>query len=235
MPKLAAFDQGQTPTIAFVNAASEPLGFDLNALVAALRIYLNRDFVPIWSTPANLVVNPGKTIPPGQWAIVFLDDADTAGALGYHDLTTDGFPLSKVFVRTAKRAHESLSVTASHELTEMLVDPAANLASIGPNNVFFAYETADAVENEYYIINGFQVSNFVYPSWFEGFRRGGKFDHLGHCKRPFQILKGGYMPVFSRGRWSQIFGSEETKKQFHLKDHPRAMLRRNSEKKKSKK
>ena len=39
----------------------------------------------------------------GAWAMVFLDDADSPGALAYHDLTPDGLPESKVFVKTTLR------------------------------------------------------------------------------------------------------------------------------------
>ena len=55
------------------------------------------------------------------WAVVFLDNADQPGALAYHDLTPSGFPLSKVFVKTTLDNNDLVSVSASHELVEMLV------------------------------------------------------------------------------------------------------------------
>jgi hypothetical protein len=90
-----------------------------------LQRFLDECFVPIWGTPAKLV----KATKPssGAWTIVFLDDADTEEALGYHDLTKDGLPLSKVFVKTTLEAGDKVSVTACHELAEMMVDPAINL------------------------------------------------------------------------------------------------------------
>jgi len=71
------------------------------------------------------------------------------------------------------------------------------------------------------------MSNFVYPAWFEGFRKAKstKFDHLGNCKKPFQILSGGYMPVFVDGEWTEIFGSKRAKKWFRKKHHPRTARR----------
>jgi hypothetical protein len=36
---------------------------------------------------------------PDSWWLVFLDNSDQAGALAYHDLTNEGLPLSKVFVK----------------------------------------------------------------------------------------------------------------------------------------
>jgi hypothetical protein len=62
--------------------------------------------------------------------MVFLDDADQPGALAY--LTPDGLPQSKVFVKTTLENNDLVSVSASHELVEMLVDPATNLMTTGP-------------------------------------------------------------------------------------------------------
>src|SRR5437879_13594501 len=90
----AAFDHGQIPTIACFNKASTSLGVDLDRLIAALQTFLDDYFVPVWGTPAKLVKT--TTFRKGAWAMAFLEDADVANALGYHDLTPDGLPLSKV-------------------------------------------------------------------------------------------------------------------------------------------
>ena len=143
-----------------------------------------------------------------------------ANALGYHDLTPDGLPLSKVFVQTTLEAKQKVSVTACHELAEMLVDPAINLAAAGHANVFYAYETADAVEEIEFTIDGIAMSDFVYPAWFEGFRKPGsaQFDYAKKVRRPFQILAGGYMSVFKNGKWTEIFGSRAKGRRFRRED-----------------
>ena len=215
---MAAFDHGQIPTIACINKATVRLGVDFKALVAALQKFADSCFAPVWGTPARLV-RSDKFI-TGAWAIVFLDNADVQNALGYHDLTPDGLPLSKVFVQTTVQVGQKISVTASHELAEMLVDPAINLCATGPKGLIYAYETADAVEEEEFTIDGIAMSDFVYPAWFEGFRkaRSAQFDYLKKVKKPFQILKGGYMIVFQNGKWTQIFGSAAKKKRFGRED-----------------
>src|SRR5207253_607227 len=93
----AAFGQGgQFPTIGCVNLATTPLGVDFDKLIAALQKFLDEHFVPIWGYPAKLVKYPSvKAIPADQWQFLFMDDADVAGALGYHDLTKKGQPVSK--------------------------------------------------------------------------------------------------------------------------------------------
>ena len=214
----AAFDHGQVPTIACFNKATGSLGVDFGRLISVLQKFVDQYFVPVWGTPARLVRTTGFR--KGAWALAFLDRADVANALGYHDLTPDGLPLSKVFVRTTLQAGQKVSVTACHELAEMLVDPAINLAAAGPRNVFYAYETADAVEEVEFTIDGIAMSDFVYPAWFEGFRKPGsaQFDYAKQVKRPFQILAGGYMSVFKNGKWTQVFGSRAKVRRFGRED-----------------
>jgi spermidine synthase len=86
--------------------------------------------------------------------------------------------------------------------------------------LLYAYETADAVEEQEFLVNGVPMSDFVYPAWFEEFRKSGsaQFDHMKKVRRPFQILAGGYMPVYRSGRWTEIFGSESKYTRFKKED-----------------
>jgi hypothetical protein len=214
----AAFDQGQIPTIACFNQATTALGVDFDRLIAALQRFVDDYFVPVWGTPAKLVKARG--FKKGAWALAFLDRADVANALGYHDLTPDGFPLSKVFVQTTVEDGQLVSVTASHELAEMLVDPAINLCAVGPKNVIYAYETGDPVEEVTITVDAIPMTDFVYPSWFEDFRKPGstRFDHARKVKRPFQILSGGYMSVFKNGNWTQVYGSKAKRRRMRREE-----------------
>ncbi|HET7365870.1 MAG TPA: hypothetical protein VFJ70_20035 [Burkholderiales bacterium] len=225
-PIFAAFDQGQIPQIAVFNQATTPLGLDLDKFIAALQTFVTDYVVPVWGTPARLVRTNG--FKKGAWAVVFLDTADQANALAYHDLTPDGFPLSKVFVKTIADDGASLTVATSHELVEMLVDPAINLLSLGPDpKAAYAYESADPVEADSlgFSVNGFKMSDFVYPSYFENFHKPSstKFDYRGKVTRPFQILAGGYQLVFKNGKWSQLTATKA--KARALKDEDRRQHR----------
>jgi hypothetical protein len=214
-----AFNQGDVPTIACFNQATVPLGVGFDALISAMQAYVNQYVVPVWGTPAKLVKTTG--FKKGAWAMVFLDDADAPGALAYHDLTPDGFPISKVFVKTTLADHELVSVSASHELVEMLVDPAINLLTTGPDpKTIYAYESADPVEALSFAVQGIQMSDFVFPSYFENFRKAGsvKFDAMGKVNKPFQILKDGYQIIFKGGKWSQVYGSEAKARAFKKED-----------------
>jgi hypothetical protein len=141
--------------------------------------------------------------------------------LAYHDLTPDGLPLSKVFVKTVADDQASLSSATSHELVEMLVDPAINIWAVGPTpGSFYAYESADPVEEASFLLGGFAMTDFVHPSYFEGFRKPGstQFDYPNKIKKPFQLLPGGYQIVFKNGKESQVFGTKAKAKRFAKED-----------------
>ncbi len=215
---LASFGTGEKPTIACVNEATTPLGLSLSALVDAMQTYVDQYFAPVWGSPCRL--NVENQVPSGAWGIRFLDDADQAGALGYHELTEDGLPVSYVFVRTTLAAGDKISVTASHELAEMLVDPGIQMWAEGPEGTLWAYETADAVEETDFLVKNIPMSNFVYPSFFESFRKPGsmQFDHLKKVSAPFTLLAGGYSLVRTGEVVRKVFGSEAKALRFHKED-----------------
>ncbi|HYS77852.1 MAG TPA: hypothetical protein VEO94_03375 [Candidatus Dormibacteraeota bacterium] len=216
---LGAFNQGGVPTIACFNKATMALGVDFDALIAAMQVFVDRHVAPVWGTPARLIKSKGFV--KGAWAMVLLDNADQPGALAYHDLTPDGLPEAKVFVKTTLENNDLVSVSASHELVEMLVDPAINLMTTGPDpKVIYAYESADPVEALSFRVSGIPMTDFVYPAYFETFHRPGSvtFDRLDKVRRPFQILAGGYQIVFKNGKWSQVFGSAAKKRRFARED-----------------
>src|SRR5437879_8908014 len=182
-----AFNQGEFPTIACFNKATIPLGVDLDSLISAMQVFVDEHVAPVWGTPAKLVKSTDFV--NGAWAMVFLDDADQPGALAYHDLTPDGLPESKVFVKTTLENNDLVSVSASHELVEMLVDPATNLMTTGPDpKAVYAYESADPVESLSFPVDGIPMSDFITPAYFEVFRKPGsvRFDYMNRVKKPFE-------------------------------------------------
>jgi hypothetical protein len=216
---LGAFNQGDVPRIACFNKATISLGVDFSTLIAAMQAYVDQCVAPVWGTPAKLVKTADFIA--GAWAMVFLDDADQPGALAYHDLTPDGLPQSKVFVKTTLENGDLVSVSASHELVEMLVDPAINLMTTGPDaKTMYAYESADPVEALSFPMNGIPMSDFVYPSYFEDFHKPGsvRLDYMQKVGRPFQILAGGYQIIFKNGKWRQVYGSKAKAKAFARED-----------------
>ena len=168
-----------------MNQSTTGLGVDFDKLIVVMQTFVDQYFAPVWGTPAKLV--KAKDFVKDAWAMVFLDNADVEGALGYHNLTPDHLPLSKIFVETTRRSGGEVSITASHELSEMLVDPAANLCAVGPKGWIYAYEVCDAVEEESFLIDKIPMTDFVYPSFFEPFRepRSTQFDSMRKLSKPF--------------------------------------------------
>jgi hypothetical protein len=207
----------QTPTIqiSVINESTVLADADVVPVVAALQKQVTNDFRPVWGTDAELTIVPKGTTPAsGSWWLVMLDDSDQANALGYHDLTTEGLPIGKVFAASDLKAGTSWTVTASHELLEMLGDPNINLTVFVQNTntagTLYAYEVCDACEDDSlgYQIDNILLSDFVYPSWFESFRTEGstQFDRMNKIQNPFQLLVNGYIGIFNvitGGGWQQ--------------------------------
>lgn len=191
--------------ISVINGSTVLNDSEVKTTVDALQSQVSNDFAPVWGIDAQLSFVPqGESPLPGTWWLVILDNSDQAGALGYHDLTLEGLPLGKVFAESDLEAGTSWTVTASHELLEMLVDPDINLTVFvqpsATSGTLYAYEVCDACESDAfgYTIGNVLVSDFVYPAWFESFRTPNStdFDRGRHITRPFQLLTGGYIGVF---------------------------------------
>jgi hypothetical protein len=202
--------------ISVINASTVLNDSEIEPVVEALQEQVKRDFRPAWGIDAELSFVPlGEQPPADTWWLGILDDSDQAGALGYHDLTTAGLPLGKVFAGTDLKYGYTWSITASHELLEMLADPNINLTVLVQSSDIagrlYAYEICDACEADQfgYDIDEVTVSDFVFPSWFEGFRAQGstQFDQQGLIEKPFDLLEGGYIGVFdvnSGSGWHQL-------------------------------
>src|SRR5690242_3881635 len=114
--------------IAVINESTSISDADVQKMVPAFTHQWNKDLQPIWGVEEAVFHFFSKTQAPdaGAWWIVFLDNSDQAGALAYHDLTNEGLPLSKVFVKTILADNASVSVGATQEICEMGVAPWLN-------------------------------------------------------------------------------------------------------------
>lgn len=206
MPQIPHAQLASTTQVSVINESTVLTDAEVIPVVAALQQQITNDFRPAWGTDAELTLIPqGAPPPPASWWLVILDDSDQAGALGYHDLTPDGLPIGKVFAASDLKAGTSWSVTASHELLEMLADPNINLTvfvqDANTSGTLYAYEVCDACEDDSlgYQINNIQVSDFVYPAWFESFRAQGstQFDRTNQIQNPLELRPGGYIGMFN--------------------------------------
>jgi hypothetical protein len=200
------------PQIAVINESTAISDADVQHMLPAFDQQWNQDLRPVWGVDAATFtfVPQGQTPAAGTWWVVFLDDSDQANALAYHDLTDEGLPISKVFVKTIQADNASVSVGATHEICEMAVDPWLNSAYQDSQGVFWAGEVCDPVEDDQYgyTIAGVLVTDFVTPNWFGHQHAQGAIDLKGHSKAPFEVLTGGYAQKFDPQQgWQQVTGS----------------------------
>jgi hypothetical protein len=201
------------PHLAVINESTAYADADVHKMLPAFTQQWNHDLKPIWGveTASFAFVPKGHAPAKGAWWVVFLDDSDQADALAYHDLTDEGLPISKVFVKTILADKASVSVGATHELLEMAVDPWLNSAYQDPQGVFWAGEIADPVEDDQYgyEIGGILVSDFVTPNWFAHQHAQSQIDLKSHAHAPFEVLTGGYAQKFDpKHGWVQVTGSK---------------------------
>jgi len=197
--------------IAIKNLSSVVSDSELAAALPAFQTQMDRDFAPIWGIGARLrIVAKEARLADGEWLIGLFDDADSAGILGYHETTTKGAPLGKVFVKTTKDYGGLWTVTFSHELLEQLMDPWINMCFVDETNSrIYAAEMCDPCEDDSlgYVIDGVTVSDFILPSWAEpDLKTDVPRSFCGHLKTAFSLAPGGYVSYldFSSGQgWQQ--------------------------------
>ena len=202
--------------IAVINESTAIADVPVQQMLPALSTQWNTDLNAAWGVgPAQFTFSPGSAAPAaGAWWLVFLDDSDQANALAYHDLTNEGLPISKIFVKTIQTDNASLSVGASHEVCEMAVDPWLNSAYQDMHGIFWAGEVCDPVEDDQYgyTIGGTQVTDFITPNWFGHQHAQGPIDEKGHASSAFQVLTGGYAQKWDpQEGWQQVTGAQAMK------------------------
>jgi len=183
------------PQIAVMNESTAISDADVQKMLPAFQQQWNNDLRAVWGVDDASFV---------------LDDSDQADALAYHDLTNQGLPISKVFVKTLLADKASVSVGATHELCEMAVDPWLNSAYQDPKGVFWAGEVADPVESDQYgyKIGDILVTDFITPNWFAHEHAHGHIDFKSHAHKAFDVLDGGYAQKFDPAQgWVQVTGS----------------------------
>lgn len=196
-------------TIAVVNQSTTDSDATVQKWINAVKIQADRDIAPYWGGSVDFQFVGKNTPPPADWYCLIVDNADVAGALGYHDVGPQGQPIIKVFTEFEAQGAGSSSITLSHEIAESISDTNANTTIQGFDEqgraCLYFQENADPVENDTYQINGVDVSDFVTKQWFVKGSTA-KLDILGQVSKPFQILPGGYMEISYDGgnTWNQV-------------------------------
>ncbi|MBS1756578.1 MAG: hypothetical protein JSU03_04820 [Bacteroidetes bacterium] len=202
--------------IALVSQSKKIKFSDLTKASAALQKQATKDLSPIWGVKATVDVFENLSdIPLGYWPVIIMDQLDDPSAAGYHD-DKNHQPYALV------EYSDSWTLTCSHEICEMLVDPYGNkmksgLSPNGKERVHYLVEVCDPCEDSAYayFINGFLVSDFYTPDYFDSGSSGHtRYSFKNSIQKPCQILKNGYLSWYSPKdkHWHQAtyFGSKVT-------------------------
>ena len=207
-------------TFAIVDATRGLLaGADVAQMAQACGRQLREHVAPAWllAPPTVQVYSlPELLTPPGAW-IVRLVRSEGDLDLGWH--TAAGtLPFGVVEVAPILAAGggalvghgpdaPSVSAVLSHELCETLVDPEADSWEPGPGGVDYALEVCDPVQGSSYSLDGVDLSDWVWPQWFDATVHGTPTAG-GLLLDAFEIAPGGYALQRARdGSTTEVFGA----------------------------
>jgi hypothetical protein len=200
--------------VAFLNDRGLMKPDDFAFAVEALRIQVERDFLPLWQDylpvkrPVEVVgYSNSDNLSAGSFApIQIVPSLETPGYLGDHG----GLALPDL----AWGRSQPIPTVMGHEALELIGDPYGDRWVRMASGIVTALEVCDAVENDHYTIaatigrvtRDVEVSNFVCPAWFgEGV---GRLDFMGTCTEPGDYSHGYIIVENDDGSTSNVFGSK---------------------------
>lgn len=232
--------------IAIANASTLVADGDVSTIAAAVQNGM-KDIAAAWDRLGPTVfftTDPASVnLGPEDCLVVILDDADQAGALGYHATGPTGQPYARVFARDSiaglkgvdpasltgvQPSADALTFVApvvDHEAKEALIDPeAGGWEDDGTGTNAWAREVCDPVEADTMTDDStgqaVALSNYVCPAFFDPADAAGPFDGLGNIGAPFTLAPGGYALVEAEGQLSEVFGEQYAEWRKHTKEHP---------------
>ena len=186
---------------------------ELTVVAAAIQKQVARDLKQHWDIQGTVSAFARlEDVPAGFWPVIVRDDIEE-DAEGSH-CDDHGQPLALV------TSGPSWSVTASHEVLEMLVDPFGNRTVAGPSpkadqgRVELLVEVADPVGDSVYAVDGIKVSDFCTPRFFDPQPSPGvQYCATGSIQGPREIQVDGYLtwhdPISNEWWQRSRFGGED--------------------------
>jgi len=169
---------------------------NLTLVAATLQKQITRDVSPLWNIQASVnAFGSLEDVPLGYWQVL-IDDTIPYDAAGIHLNDDNGQPYALIAYS------DDWSLTSSHEVIEMLVDPsgnrtvASNSPKPGQGRVLILVETCDPSEAAKfgYTVNGVLVSDFYTPRFFDPVKADGvRYSYTGSITEPREVLDGGYI------------------------------------------
>jgi hypothetical protein len=207
-----------TDHVAIVSLTREVPMRNVLQAAAAVQKQITRDFTPFWGLTATVdTFEDLESVPSDYHHVVLFADPDELTAeleprVGerYSAELIDDFErdqLSGLHLNTFTRqpfalvqASDAWSVTLSHEIIEMIIDPFGNrlIAAAHPFDtevrVKYLLEVCDPCQAIWYPVNGVPVSDFYTPRYLDPVGvSSSRYSFTGAIERPQQILEGGYV------------------------------------------
>jgi hypothetical protein len=171
----------------------------------ALQYQMDNHVAPAWNVHANIsVLDAGAAPSPGTLLLNIV--SSLPGQAGVHANYQGQVSAEAV-------NGDQLSITLSHELLEMLVDPSGTRVTLAPDldpysggqQVAYLVEVCDPCAVYSYDIDGVSVSDFVLPSFYDPYATG-NVDFAGFLAEPLTVPLGCYIswldPVDNR--WHEL-------------------------------
>lgn len=185
---------------------------------AAIQKQVTRDLAPIWGFQGNIdAFTDLADVPSDYHPVVIFHDVEELregiiGSIGEEpgrrviDAFEEGF-LGGVHLNSFTRqpfalvsADDAWTVTLSHEIIEMIVDPWGNhlIAARHPTDanrrVQYLIEVCDPCQAIWYPVNGVPVSDFITPRYYDPIGvPSARYSFTGALSEPRHVLSGGYV------------------------------------------
>jgi hypothetical protein len=213
--------------ITVVNLSKKLSDNEVRKVLNAIQVQVTEHFTQEWNNNALLELVPSAAAErnvvvdgittPTVYLGDSVDDSHTGAEniKGFHDQNAQSQPYGFVYLDVCKKYGEDWSITLSHEILEMLVDPDAVMRVDDPRTAHhgdsYALEVCDPTQADSYLIGNVRVCNFVTRRFF-GLH--GKLKGMNYLDLPqvqFMPRPKGYTQLFDRHGYSQqIWGEEST-------------------------
>lgn len=218
--------------VAIVSETEEVPFPALSAAAAALQRQLMRDVRPLWGVHASVSAFPMlEDVPSGYWPVVVAGGPCVAAVQGVH-LDSRGQPFA------IAAPGQTWSLTLSHLILELLIDPSGNRLYTGPSPLddlspveflLAACDPCAGVEFAYQV-DGVLVSDFITPAYAQSDGAvSACCSFTGAVSRPRQVLPGGclsWVDPVGRLVWQEShFGPTPQRRQLGVGDRVGGSLR----------
>lgn len=202
---------GPMPRLKLIDETGQVGPRRLAEVSAALGIQLDRDLMASWGSSAT--IRPGTRETLGDdWRLSILSPDRLPPMLEGVHLDDAGRPFALIAMS------DRWTVTASHEMLEMIVNPFGDRFVMAPSietaangrSVRYLHEVCDPCQTISYLIEGVEVSNFVHSGFYHPGATG-PVDQMGALAGPLAVPSGCALcwidPVDNRWRQQQPNGS----------------------------